>query len=193
MCPLATASRRSSRKLSITLRDMSKAFFGDVADALRGFLPREFRSFDHAIGSRNCKVWFASWHEHYEVQMVPAGVLRASGFTGMSSALEIGFHAEHPRPQHNDEALALVRAKKRALGKDSVPGPFLGRREIADRWRRMSELWEGTFSDDGAAIEAAERMAAYINALEPVLRRGEHAPCACWSAPAREPQPRTGA
>ncbi len=164
---------------------MSKVFFADVADALRGFLPRELRAFDRAIGSRNCKIWFASAHEHYEVQAVPASVLRAGGITNMAGALEVGFHAEHPRPEQNDAVLGLIAPKRRGLGKDAVAGPFLGRREIAERWRRLSELWEGTFTDDGAAIEAAERIAEYIRALEPVLRRDDHGSCACWAASPR--------
>jgi hypothetical protein len=178
---------------------MARAFYEETAEALRGFLPSELRAFHHATGSRNLKVWYASTHEHYEVQHISRAALGTAKVKGMDSALEVGFHAEHPLVPHNDSVLEFLAARekvwRRALGRDPVAGPFVGRREIAERWRRLSELWDGPVDDEGAGIEAAERLGAYIRALEPILRedrgaRGGRAAarggdnegaCACWS------------
>jgi hypothetical protein len=139
---------------------VSRAFFETVDDALHGFLPPALRDFDSHRTSMNLKVWYEEAREHYEVQLV-------SG-----PALEMGFHAEHKEPGRSEEVLArLVDGEKRwrkALGRAPQTGAFLGRQK---NWRRVSEVWDGDGLTDDAAVEAAERLAAYIEALEP-LRRG---------------------
>ena len=131
---------------------MSRAFFETVDDALRDF--------DSHRTSMNLKVWYDEGREHYEVQLV-------SG-----PALEIGFHSEHKDQRRNDDVLArLVDGEKgwrKALGRTPQTGAFLGRQKS---WRRVSEVWDGEGLTDDAAVEAAERLGAYIEALEP-LRRG---------------------
>ena len=139
---------------------MSRAFFETVDDALHGFLPPALRDFDSHRTSMNLKVWYDEGREHYEVQLV-------SG-----PALEIGFHSEHKDQRRNDDVLArLVDGEKgwrKALGRTPQTGAFLGRQKS---WRRVSEVWDGEGLTDDAAVEAAERLGAYIEALEP-LRRG---------------------
>ena len=139
---------------------MSRAFFETVDDALHGFLPPSLRDFDSHRTGMNLKVWFEEGREHYEVQLV-------SG-----PALEVGFHAEHKDAARNEDVLArLVDGEKRwrkALGRAPETGAFLGRQKS---WRRVSEVWDGEGLTDDAAVEAAERLGAYIEALEP-LRRG---------------------
>ena len=136
---------------------MSREFFETVDDALHGFLPPALRDFDSHRTSMNLKVWYEEGREHYEVQLV-------SG-----PALEVGFHAEHKDTGRNEDVLArLVEGEKRwrkALGRTPKTGSFLGRQK---NWRRVSEVWEGAdpFAPE-AAIEAAERLARYICALEP--------------------------
>lgn len=126
-----------------------------------GFLPPKMATFSHSVTSRNVKVWYGDEaHEHYEVQ-------HASG------KIEIGFHAEHADAARNDAVLAGLlgeeRAWRRALGPDARAGRYLGRR--APAWRRVSEVWDGAPLDDPeVAVEAADRLAAYIGALEPVRR-----------------------
>ena len=87
-------------------------------------------------------------------------------------ALEVGFHTEHKDAARNDDVLSrLVDGEKRwrkALGRAPETGAFLGRQK---NWRRVSEIWDGDGLTDDAAVEAAERLGAYIEALEP-LRRG---------------------
>jgi hypothetical protein len=139
---------------------VSRAFFETVDDALHGFLPPSLRDFDSHRTSMNLKVWYEEGREHYEVQLM-------SG-----PALEVGFHAEHKDPGRNDDILArLVDAEKqwrKALGRAPQAGAFLGRQKS---WRRVSEVWDGDGLTEDAAVEAAERLGAYIEALEP-LRRG---------------------
>ncbi len=138
---------------------MSRAFFEVVDDALHGFVPPALRDFDSHRTGMNLKVWYGEGREHYEVQLV-------SG-----PALEIGFHAEHRDAARNEEVLEhLVGAEKRwrkVLGRAPQTGAFVGRQK---HWRRISEVWDGDGLTEDAAVEAAERLAAYIEALEPLRR-----------------------
>ena len=140
---------------------MSREFFETVDDALHGFLPPGLRDFDSHRTGMNLKVWYEEGREHYEVQLV-------SG-----PALEVGFHAEHKDAARNDDVLArLVEGEKgwrKALGRAPKKGPFLGRQK---NWRRISEVWDGDGLTEDAAVEAAERLGAYIEALEPLRRAG---------------------
>jgi hypothetical protein len=139
---------------------MTRGFFEQVSDAVNGFLPPRLRRFSFAVGSRNLKVWYGDDpHEHYEAQTLSSG---------RSVRLEIGFHAEHPDVQRNEQALARLLARertwRRTLGALPEAGPFLGRQPA---WRRLSEVWEGPgLETEEAAIEAAERLARYIRAFE---------------------------
>jgi hypothetical protein len=143
----------------------SDAFFELVVDALVGFLPEELADFHHRVGWNGVKVWYGSDHrEHYECQYLA----RPDGKPG--AALEIGFHAEHPDHRRNDATLATLRADerswRRALGKQAEAGAFLGGR--ADTWTRVSEVWLGDeVLRPDAAVEAADRLATYIEVLEP--------------------------
>jgi hypothetical protein len=140
---------------------VSRAFFETVDDALHGFLPPALRDFDSHRTSMNLKVWYEEVREHYEVQLV-------SG-----PALEVGFHTEHKGAARNDDVLArLVDGEKgwrKALGRAPKTGAFLGRQK---NWRRVSEVWDGDGLTEDAAVEAAERLGAYIEALEPLRRAG---------------------
>jgi len=150
---------------------MARAFFEDVADALIGFLPPAMRSFEHRISARNLKVWFGDEpREHYEVQIVPASAQRHAGIRARAAALEVGFHAEHPDAAANDAVLERLRAGertlRRVLGDEVELGAFVGR---ASPWRRVSELWrDGDLDAPETAIEAADRLARYITAIERV-------------------------
>ncbi|MGH9216412.1 MAG: hypothetical protein ACRDZS_09170, partial [Acidimicrobiales bacterium] len=106
--------------------------------------------------------------EHYEAQVIaPDGVDGAT-----VSALEIGFHAEHPDVAENEAVIArLVTQRDRwraALGNDAVLGPFLGR---FPHWRRVSEVWpDPDFDDPDLPVQVALRLTDYIEALEPLRR-----------------------
>lgn len=138
---------------------MSKEFFEHIVDALMGFLPPERTDFAWRAGSRNLKVWFgAEAREHYEVQVV-------------GSALEIGFHSEHSDARRNEAALAVLleheRSWRRRLRGDVEAGRYVGRR--GSPWRRISECWRGDgLLEPETAVEAAHRLATYIEAFEPI-------------------------
>lgn len=166
---------------------MSRTFFSTVADALWGFLPPELQGYQQQHAAHNLKIWYGSVHEHYEVQRVSRAVLRATGERTGDGALEVGFHAEHPVTPVNEDVVTLLTAKeetwRRALGKEPFLGGFVGRPEIRDRWRRISELWiDISLDEDGAAIEAAERLADYIRAIEPIIVRAPDPRCRCRKA-----------
>jgi hypothetical protein len=141
---------------------VSRAFFADVVESLVGFLPPERRGFSSRVTGRNAKVWFgAEAREHYEAQLV-----RRDGAT----VLEIGFHAEHPDAARSEAVIERIMAGerrwRRTLGRHVETGAFLGR---PSPWRRASETWDDADLDDpGTAVEAADRLAAYISALEPL-------------------------
>jgi hypothetical protein len=146
--------------------------FEEVAEVLRGLVPR-------ALGEVRCrprrygiKVWFGPvqpTREHYEAQLMsPHAVDDAKVL-----ALEVGFHTEHPDVATNDKVIAgLMTAEKkwrRGLGAEAVVGPFLGK---ADVWRRISETWpDPNLDDPEMAFEIGARLTDYISALEPLRRK----------------------
>src|SRR5512132_402959 len=116
-------------------------FFDEVAEAVRGLVTGDRVDMRQQARRWGLKAWFGAdrpAREHYEAQVIaPAGVDGAT-----VSALEIGFHAEHPDAAENDATIArLMSVQDRwraALGDEAVVGPFLGR--FPD-WRRVSATW----------------------------------------------------
>jgi hypothetical protein len=143
-------------------------FFEQVRDALLTVVAAPFAGFGGYAHGYGLKVTYGAAErtkEHYEVQLV------RSGATG-NLELEIGFHAEYPKPERNDAVLARLAAHEKAwrkkLGKEPVMGEFLGN----NRWRRISETWsEFDFRDPELAFEATHRLAEYIEVFEPLLDR----------------------
>ena len=87
-------------------------------------------------------------------------------------AVEVGFHAEYPKPDDNDAVIAHLLATekqwRRIVGKEAQIGDFLGRQ---DKWRRVSETWPDPDLGDGdLVIEIATRLTDYITAIEPLRR-----------------------
>jgi hypothetical protein len=145
--------------------------FDEVGEAVRGLAPSSLGTVRYRAQRYGVKLWFdtdAAPKEHYEAQVI--GAKHVADATML--ALEVGFHAEHPKAEENDATLDKLAAKERTwrkvLGADAIAGPFLGR---ADRWRRVSETWaDPDLSDDDLAMEIALRLTDYMTALEPVLR-----------------------
>jgi hypothetical protein len=117
------------------------------------------------------KVWFDAPtppREHYEAQLVGAKDVPGAA----TLAIEVGFHAEHPKEAENERVLtALLTSQKRwrrDVGQEAEVGVFLGR---ATHWRRISETWlDADLSDGDLPFEIAARLTDYITALEPVRR-----------------------
>jgi hypothetical protein len=152
-------------------RPVELFLFDEVGDALRGMIPDTLGSFRYRAHRYGIKVWFGTdtpRREHYEAQ-----VLSADAVAGAKTlALEVGFHAEHPKLADNEALLAdLVRREpkwRRAIGNDAVAGPFLGRGDV---WRRVSETWpDPDLEDAELPVEVAARLVDYMRALEPLLR-----------------------
>ena len=150
---------------------MEPDLFGDAGEILRTLLPPELddvRMRSHRYG---LKVWFGTdkpGREHYKAQVVGARHVPEAKHL----AVELGFHAEHPKLVDNQHALdALVAHEKRwrkVLGPQARAAPFLGR----DTWRRLSETWPDVdLSDPDLAEEIAMRLLDYALSLEP-LRHG---------------------
>ena len=153
---------------------MDIGFFDEVAEAVRGLVGDDLVDVRHQARRWGLKAWFGAerpTREHYEAQLIaPDGVDGAT-----ASALEIGFHAEHPDPADNDAAIALLLAGqdrwRATLGDDAVVGGFLGH---FPAWRRVSEAWPDPDLDDpDLPVQVALRLADYIDALEPLRRGGD--------------------
>jgi hypothetical protein len=148
--------------------------FEEVDDALRAMVPAELGEPRCRARRYGIKVWFGSEQsarEHYEAQVIGAKYDDAA----TTLALEVGFHAEHPRVAENDAVIAhLMTTEKRwrrVVGNEAVVGPFLGR---ADTWRRVSETWpDPDLSDAALVVEVAARLTDYVIALEPARRGRE--------------------
>ncbi|MEO7429890.1 MAG: hypothetical protein ABIY48_10980 [Acidimicrobiales bacterium] len=150
---------------------MDLHLFDAVAVNLRALLPAALGEPQVRAQRYGIKVWFGSatpTKEHYEAQVVgPRHVPEAS-----TLALEVGFHAEHPKAADNAAVLERLTAQekrwRKTLGDEAIAGPFLGRR---DDWRRVSETWpDPDLGEKDLAFELAARLTDYITALEPILR-----------------------
>jgi hypothetical protein len=145
-----------------------RAFYDTVADALTSFLPPSLRDFQWYRTSANLKLWYGDeGREHYEVQIIKRGP--GKGRLG----LEIGFHTEHKDATLNDDVVAKLKSCEKTwrskLGKGPEVGPFIGHQ---NSWRRVSEVWEDALTDGPeTAVDAAERLAAYITTLEPIRQQ----------------------
>lgn len=144
--------------------------FDDVLLLVRGGLPAPLGTPHAQPGRWGVKLWFGDeTKEHYEAQVLTARHVEGA----RRHAVEIGFHAEHKKPEDNvavlDRLLAEERRWRRALGDDAVAGAFLGR---TASWRRLSETWaDPDLADPDVVVEIAARLGEYVAALEPVRRR----------------------
>ena len=138
---------------------------------LPGMLPDglgEVKQYAHRYG---IKVWFdteKATREHYEAQVVGAKDVPDAKVL----AIEVGFHAEHPKEAENEAVLAALLAAREALAQGRRQGGrgdrFLGR---AQHWRRVSETWpDPDLGDPELAFELAARLTDYISAIEPIRR-----------------------
>lgn len=150
---------------------MEPSLFDDVADAVRGMMPPGLGRVHMRARRYGIKVWFGSDttpKEHYEAQVIGAD----ADASARVLAIEVGFHAEHPRAADNERVVAHLLADEQTwrplVGDEAFAGPFLGR---ADSWQRLSETWpDPDLGDPELALELAARLVDYATALEPVRR-----------------------
>ena len=139
-----------------------------VRPLLRERLPAELREFRWEA-SFLAKAWYGNHDLHYEI--TPRPRLRT---------IEIGLHFEAD-PLTNARLLAAFQANAK-----TVRGALASARlEEWDRgWCRVWEPVPFRTPDAELARELAERVAAYVVALEPILRR-ELPNDVAWAAPER--------
>ena len=144
---------------------MSRWFFDQVDDELRGLVGPGLRSFQTAKNGRLLKVWFGDPSIHFEAQW-----LSESWSPSSRPAIEIGLHLESRSPERNREVLGrLLEGRKgwqRRLA-EAEAGPAFGPQGAA--WRRLSELVELDDLDEDLAGEVAERLACYVVTLQPLI------------------------
>ena len=151
---------------------MEIGLFDQVADALHSLVPDDLGTLRTQPRRWGIKVWFEAEEcprEHYEAQVI--GARHVAGAETL--ALEVGFHAEHPKAPDNDAAMEPLRraepAWRSSLGPEAEAGEFIGR----SGWQRVSETWaDPDLSDPELCFELADRLAEYVTVLEP-LRAGD--------------------
>jgi hypothetical protein len=146
---------------------VTRAFFDQVDDELRGLVGSALRDFRSFKTSALVKVWFADPAVHFEAQR-----LSLRWAPDPAHRYEVGLHLEHAAASRNDEILRALAARKgwRPALPAAVGGEALGPQ--APVWRRLSEVVEGADTDDpDLAGEIAERLALYVKILQPLLRR----------------------
>ena len=135
-----------------------------MLDAFEGFASSVDGELQSSAHRRGLKVWYDdAKKEHYEAQLIKL----SAGDVG----LEIGFHSEYPKDDDNQAVLDRLVSRettwREQLGAEAEAGMFLG----ADRWRRISEVWEAPDPEDPeSTIEIAARLADYVIAIEPLRR-----------------------
>ncbi|GAA2592810.1 hypothetical protein SMC26_43870 [Actinomadura fulvescens] len=149
---------------------LDEGLFEQVGEIVRGSAPPALGELRLMVRRTGVKAWFgdpAPHREHYEAQAIGADLVTGA----RELAIEIGFHAEHPKAADNDAALERLTGHqdrwRPALGDDAVAGPFIG----PANWRRVSELWlDPDLTDGDIAFEIGVRLVDYMTALEPLRR-----------------------
>jgi hypothetical protein len=152
-----------------------------IRPLVRERLPDGLRDFQWEA-SFLAKLWFGNHDLHYEVTP-----------RARAGAIEIGLHFEAD-PLTNARLLAAFRANATAVRR------ALANARIEEWDRGWSRVWEPLpyrKADMALATELADRMATYVTALEPILRR-ELPRDVAWAepeartraaAPSRAPRP----
>src|SRR3982074_2138111 len=99
---------------------MSRAFFDQIDDELRGLLGPALRNYQSVRDTRLIKLWYADPAIHFEVQMVAKRWSPTQG-----PVLEVGLHLEHPDPAANERCLAALNSG-RALWATLLPQARMG-------------------------------------------------------------------
>jgi hypothetical protein len=142
--------------------------FEEVGEVVRGLVPRALGVVHQRAHKYGVKVWFDTekpTKEHYEAQVIGRRYVPEAEVL----AIELGFHAEHPKAPDNEAVILRLLEReatwRKTLGKEAEVGEFLGR----DTWRRISETWPDPDLDDpDLVLELGTRLTDYITAIEPL-------------------------
>lgn len=160
---------------------MTRRFFDQVDDELRGLLGPALRDYRRLRTGRLLKLWYEDPAVHFEAQRISQRWAPES-----RPAVEVGLHLEAPSAERNEAILERLTGRpgawRRKLPRAEAGNAF-GPQSAA--WRRLSEVIDGGDGDDpDLASEVAERLAAYVRTLGPLLaersvargRRGRRLP-----------------
>ena len=149
-----------------------------VGPLVRERLPLDLREFHYESIAFMAKLWYGNKDLHYEIWS-----------RARLGTIEIGLHFEAD-PLTNARLLGAFAANSKAIRRALADA----RIEDWDRgWARVWEPLPHRKPDERLASELGERIAAYVTALEPILRR-ELPSDVAWSEPAaRPPRARAGA
>lgn len=153
---------------------MSRIFFEQVDDEVRGLLLAKHPGFDSARSGQLIKLWYGDPLVHFEAQWISKRwIPRGLGRRGEAVA-EVGLHLEANSREKNDSLLESLIQRERSWRKhlpDAETGKAIG--PNGSTWRRLSELIPLEDEDDpDLAGELAERLAVYVRTLKPLLDKG---------------------
>jgi hypothetical protein len=145
---------------------MSRPFFDQIDDELRGLLGPALRDFESRRSGSLIKLWYHEPAFHFEAQQIskrwaPKG----------RSVIEIGLHLEATTSERNDFLLDHLENSRRIWSK-KLPGADGGKAlgPNSRTWRRLSEVIDAEdMTDPDFAGEVAERLAIYVKVLAPLL------------------------
>ncbi len=133
-----------------------REFFSRIRPLVRSRLDEELRDFQWSAVSVMAKLWYGNSDLHYEIWS-----------RGRLRRIELGLHFEAD-PLTNARLLAAFRANARAVQR------ALATARIEEWDRGWARVWEPiplrTMNTEFASA-LAERISAYVIALEPILRR----------------------
>lgn len=143
---------------------MSRDFFDQIDDEVRGFVGPALREFSTYKSSRLIKVWYDDPAVHFEAQALSG---KWAPLPGM--CLEIGLHLESKELGRNQSILDELVVSKH-LWSSVLPEAEYGKAiGPMKSWRRLSEVMPVDVMDGELAGEVAERFSAYILALSSLL------------------------
>jgi hypothetical protein len=144
---------------------VSRWFFDQVDDEVRGLVGPALRNYQTDKSGRLLKAWYDDPAVHFEAQH-----LSPAWSPSPAPSMEVGLHLEYRLPQRNESILRRL-LELRGSWEDRLPeavhGEAFGPQGPA--WRRLSEIVEIDALDEDLAGEMADRVAAYIVTLQPVL------------------------
>jgi hypothetical protein len=144
---------------------VTRSFFDQVDDEVRGFVGPAMRNFRTEKSGRLIKLWYEDPSVHFEAQK-----LSPTWSPSARPCLEIGLHLESRLPERNEAMLGQLLAS-RHLWESRLAGADYGEAfgPQGPSWRRLSEVVEIDSMDEELAGEVAERVSAYIVTLQPLL------------------------
>jgi hypothetical protein len=144
---------------------VSRWFFDQVDDEVRGLVGPALRNYHSEKNGRLVKMWYEDPKVHFEAQR-----LSPAWAPSPAPSMEVGLHLESRTQDRNESILARL-LEKRSAWEDRFPAAAYGEAfgPQGPAWRRLSEVVEIDALDEDLAGEVADRIAAYIVTLQPLL------------------------